>query len=395
VRILVATDQWSPDVASGAARVAAATARLLAERGHQVTVLSPRVAGLSPVEQSGLLELHRLLRRTPLPQTYADPLDTWRSARRWRNWPDIVIAHQATVGAGVLAAGVRAPLVYVFHASVPLEQGFARRYSSWPNRVASLALHPSFVLLEGIGVRRAAMIFVLSEFSRRLLVDAHPKVSQRVSVVRGGVDTEVFAPREAALNEATRSARGIPASRPFVLTVRRLEPRMGIEALLRACRGLVEAGFHLSLGVAGDGSMRHSLEKLSRQLGLAEAVVFFGRLSENDLRALYAAADLFVLPTMAYEGFGMATLEALASGTPVVGTAVGATPELLAPLDPALISPTADSRDLRDAIATALQRLDPTFRSRCVTYARERFDWRVVIGGWENALECARAEVLE
>jgi glycosyltransferase involved in cell wall biosynthesis len=386
VRILVATDQWSPDVVSGAARVAAATGQLLAERGHEVTVISPRVTELPLVERNGTLELHRSLRRAPLPQTYADPVDTWRWARHRRDWPDVVLAHQATVAAGMLAARVRAPLAYVYHASAPLEQRFRRRYLSPLRRTANLALHPSFVLLEHVAVGRAARILVLSDFSRGLVSEAHPEVGRRVVHVRGGVDTSVFAPdpKSAA---STRSRLGIPLDRPFLLTVRRLEPRMGIEELLRACRQLVGDGLDFTLGVAGSGMLAARLRVLSENLGLEDRVRFLGRVAESSLPGLYAAADLFVLPTIAYEGFGMSTLEALAAGTPVVGTPVGATPELLRPLDPMLVAPGMHSREIADTLARVLGSLDLRFRARCAEYARRRFDWREAIHDWEEALE--------
>jgi glycosyltransferase involved in cell wall biosynthesis len=94
-----------------------------------------------------------------------------------------------------------------------------------------------------------------------------------------------------------------------------------------------------------------------------------------------------VLPTVAYEGFGMVTVEALASGTPVVGTPVGATPELLEPLDPRLVARGSDPDSLAVAIRDALTFIDDDFRARCRKYALARFDWDQVTGAWEEALE--------
>ncbi len=85
--------------------------------------------------------------------------------------------------------------------------------------------------------------------------------------------------------------------------------------------------------------LRPEVEAEVARLGLGDAVTLTGRIDDNALVRHYQAADLFALPTQAYEGFGMVTLEALACGTPVVGTPVGATPEIpVAPLDPALVS---------------------------------------------------------
>jgi glycosyltransferase involved in cell wall biosynthesis len=77
----------------------------------------------------------------------------------------------------------------------------------------------------------------------------------------------------------------------------------------------------------------------------------------------------------------------MASGCPVVGTDVGATPELLAPFEPRLIAARAAPTELAVTIRWALEHLDDAARSRCAEYARDRFDWERVIVGWENALE--------
>ena len=106
--------------------------------------------------------------------------------------------------------------------------------------------------------------------------------------------------------------------------------------------------------VVGDGTLRPALEQQSRELGLAGRVRFAGLVDESALRDWYRAADVVVLPTIAYEGFGLATAEALACGTAVVGTPVGATPELLAPLDPRLLATGTTPAELGGAVDRAL-----------------------------------------
>jgi glycosyltransferase involved in cell wall biosynthesis len=297
--------------------------------------------------------------------------------------PEVLVAHQATNAVGLLAAHPRAPFLYVFHASVPLEQRFLRRQLALAGKVVRLLLDPLFVLLERIAVGHADVIVVLSEYSRGIVLARHPSAAGRVVLVRGGVDYDAFANGDGA---ATRVEYGIPGDRPFVLTVRRLEPRMGVEELLRAVGILRDKGVEVTVGVAGTGASGPSLEQLAHRLGLNQHVRFFGRVPDADLPGLYAAADLFVLPTVAYEGFGMSTVEALAAGTPVVGTPVGATPEILSPLDPQLVSRSTRPEDLAAAIESAIASTSAGQRERCAEYARDRFRWETAIESWQAAL---------
>jgi glycosyltransferase involved in cell wall biosynthesis len=112
---------------------------------------------------------------------------------------------------------------------------------------------------------------------------------------------------------------------------------------------------------------------------------------DGELRDWYRAADAFVLPTVAYEGFGIATAEALASGTPVVGTPVGATPELLTPLEPAMVSAGTTPEQLRAAIGRVLAMTGPELRERCRRYAVENLAWSSTVVRWETALAEAAA----
>lgn len=389
MKVLIATDQWSPDAIGGSARVARATAQHFAQLGHEVTVLSPATPARPEVERDDGVELHRALRRFRLPQSIADVVGTWRWAARQRK-PDVLVAHQATNAVGLLAAQRGVPLLYVFHASAPLEQRFLRRRMPPFRRAVGVLLDPLLVVLERIAVRRADTVAVLSEYSRSLLLSRHPTLDGRIAIVRGGVDYERFANGDGAV---VRASYGIPGDRPFVLTVRRLEPRMGVEELLRAASLLRDRGVELTIGVAGTGQTAPGLARLTRRLGLEDLVRFFGRVPDADLPGLYAAADLFVLPTVAYEGFGMSTVEALAAGTPVVGTPVGATPEILAPLDPQLVSPSTSPEDLAATIERALGDSSTNRRTRCADYARARFRWEAAIESWQDALVRAAGSV--
>ncbi len=225
---------------------------------------------------------------------------------------------------------------------------------------------------------------MLSEFSRSVLRETSPAAASRALLVPGAVDTTTFSPAGRA---EARERLGVHPSARLVLTVRRIEPRMGLENLISSVRFLGDVA-GLQVAIAGSGPTRQ-LEALRDELALGDRVTLVGRVSEGDLPLWYKAADLFVLPTLAYEGFGLVTAEALASGTPVVGTPVGATPELLTPLEPRLVSAGTDPEALADAIRVGLSLATPAFRQRCRDFALARFSWDTGLASWEQALDDA------
>jgi glycosyltransferase involved in cell wall biosynthesis len=387
MRVLVAIDQWFPDRQAGPARLAAASSAGLAARGHDVTVLAPRNGSAGERREAGV-SVHRVLARTALPQTLTDPFETWRQARRLTGGFDVLLAHESTTAVGLRSRAKRAPLVLLFHASAAREQRYLRsRLAPGAVKAKTYALAPALDVLERSATAAADRILVLSDFSRSILLADRSLDPKRVISVPGLVDTSVFSPADG--REAARARLGLELDGPLLLTVRRLEPRMGIEGLLRALQHLER---DVALVVAGTGSLAGELRHLAVELGLGERVRFPGRVADDRVLAdWYRAADLFVLPTVAYEGFGMATAEALACGTPVVGTDVGATPQLLRPLDDRLVAPSPEPGELAEAIEAALAFAEePAFRERCAAYARKRYGVETAIAAWEKALEEAR-----
>ncbi len=390
MRVLVAAGEWFPDSESGFARVVTDTARWLARRGHEVTALVPATEGLPATAIEGSLTIRRAIVRNPLPQTFTDVYQTAKHAQNVNgDGCDVALAHAPGNVVGLKRALPRTPIVQVFHAPHSRELRFDREHLPLGRRrLATYALEPAFVLMERAAMRRSDRILALSDFSRSLIAEDHPAATSRVRRVWGGVDVDRFSPGDG--RAAARARLGLHPKGQLLVTVRRLEPRMGIDRLLHAVQRLREQGIPVEIAIVGGGALRSSLQQLAEELGLGAAVRFAGRVDDEVLPDWYRAADLFVLPTVAYEGFGMVTAEALASGTPVVGTPIGATPELIVPLDPTLVAESAEADALAAAIAGALRNTGPKLSAACRDYAEARFGWDHTIDGWEAVLEEAR-----
>lgn len=244
---------------------------------------------------------------------------------------DVRVAHTAVLGNLFLARKSPATQIYVFHASPSLEMQaraiqtgtytVKRRLHSWALRRLELRC-----------LSKADIIVVLSEYSRSLVASLLPASSSKVHVIPGG--TKIGSSLE--LPSDTRSKE--------IVTVRRLEWRMGIDILLDAFARSELASDGWSVRIVGDGAEKHTLQRLAKSLGIESEVEFTGRVSEEQKAEILKGARFFVLPTRAHEGFGLATVEAMASGVIPIVTSVGASPEIVGRLNPLLIcSPDADS----------------------------------------------------
>src|SRR3989442_1113 len=306
---------------------------------------------------------------------------------------DVLHMHQPLAGYGVLtSAAVRGlPRLYSFHSSAPLEyrsrRGMTVRHRGGFTGWLGLAALGG---VERACVRRATTIHALSDYSSELLWKLYRVPRDRVVKIPGGADTAWFRPAED--RAAVRKALDLPAAGPVLLTVRNLEARMGLDLLIRAMAILKRDMPEALLLIGGGGSGRQELESFSEVLGLREQVRFLGFIPDEALPLYYQAADVFVLPTRELEGFGLVTVEALACGTPVLGTPVGATPEILVPLSPSLVfrdlAPETMAEDLRRFLEA--ERRDPEAHARlreaCRRHVEAHYTWDRTIDALEDEL---------
>ena len=214
---------------------------------------------------------------------------------------------------------------------------------------------------------------------KQQVMATHGIAPKDITVVPGAADPAKFYPAHDR-NEVRREIK-LPESRTLLFTVRNLVPRMGLEYLLEAMTMLGEEQQNLLLLIGGEGQLRPRLEELIRSMGLQDSVQLLGFVPEDQLAKYYQASDLVVLPTLQLEGFGLVTVEALACGTPVVGTPVGAIPEVLSTVDPLLVTEGTDGVSLAKTLRLLLKRFrdQPGERERFSKKGREvverRYNW--------------------
>ncbi len=243
-------------------------------------------------------------------------------------------------------------------------------------------------------LRAADAIIAVSECTKRDAVRCYGIPEEKITVIYEGVNPR-FRPADPEAIAAVRQKYGLPER--FILYVGTIEPRKNLTALLEAYTALMErpapcalrpatcdlrpatcdlrpATCDLRLMIVGKkGWLYEGFFRKLRELGLEDRVIFTGYVPDEDLPALYSAADLFVFPSL-YEGFGLPVLEAMACGVPVVCSSTSSLPEVAG--DAALLVPPTDVRALTEAMERALtdERLRARMRARGLERAR-RFSW--------------------
>ena len=233
--------------------------------------------------------------------------------------------------------------------------------------------------------QRAAILepdvaLVVSEQWRRILADEYGVAA---TVVPNGVDVGRFASASPARAGELRRSVGA-TDRPLVLSVGGIEPRKGSDTLVRALAGLVREGLRPVLVVVGGHSFQDhrayreavlaELPGLGLELGVD--VVPVGTVADDDVPAWYAAADVLAFPSVK-EGFGLAVLEAMSAGLPVVTSDLPVFREYLVDGRDAVLVPAGDVDGLAGALREALT--DEALRRRLATAGAEvarRFTWR-------------------
>ena len=199
----------------------------------------------------------------------------------------------------------------------------------------------------------------------RTVLDAlgRPTLARDVRVVPLGTTPSHFRP--GIDPRSVRAKYGLDGG-PWLLTVSRLDTHKGIDTAIRALPAVRAAFPTVRYAVAGVGSHRPEFERLVATLGLGDAVRFLGFVADDELPALYNAADLYVGPSRRYdllaEGFGIALVEASACGLAVVAGDSGGVPDAVRDGETGLLVDPDDPA----AVTAGITRLlgDPTLRRR-------------------------------
>lgn len=354
--------------------------RHLLARGVRVTLVTPPATerragaarGIADVIDDGRLTAHFVPYRTfpfagrrgttILDRITAYPVFGWRAGRlayRIVRQGGAHIVH----GHGASALGYAVARARDLPGTVPFvfnPHGMEEFGSTDPARapIKRLAYRP---LQAAVRVcARAADQVVATDEALAPAVLRHLRIpSEKVRVVPNAVDLEAIDAHDAGARAATRELRhrvGMSEDESLFLSIGRLESNKGFHVLVRALARLATDSpgvppWHLV--VIGDGPRRHVLQRQVQEAGLADRIHLVGRLPDDVVHAWFAAATLFVHPTL-YEGSSLVTLEAMARRRGVVATAAGGIPDKVIPGVTGWLVPPGDPGALAAALRSAL-----------------------------------------
>lgn len=362
-RVALLTPDFPPAV-GGIQRYLAEAAAALA-RHHDVTVVTAAHPGAAAHDAALPYRVVRTRGGWGGTRSAAALAEMSAAARRAR--PDLTIAgHLATLPSALAAA--RRPVACCFYGS-----------ELWSPR-----MRPLLVRLGG-RIRRAVCIshFTAGEVERCGIE------ARRIRLVSPGADH----PAAATSPHAALEALGLwdahaGAALPYLLSIGRLvEPHKGIDQVLRTLPALLGALPDVRLVVVGDGPLRTRYERIARSGGVADAVVWAGRVDEADKGALLRGARALVLLSRAspaaaqFEGFGIALVEAALAGRPSIAGNSGGIPDAVLDGETGLLVDPSDPAEFIRAARALMD--DPALASRLGEAARRRaereFTWTHVM----------------
>ena len=377
MHVCLLTLDFPPFRSSGLTIYAEQIALGLAARGHAVTVVTSRRPQRDRVDTVDLPHNVSVVR---VPIGRLDWIGFgWQAARYLRSYgADFDAIHFADVH---FSYAYRGPFVasafQSFRQRLTSHQGRPYHTSRRNYLFRLIYYNGARWIMERPSVRRARHIIMPSMATQREFIEHYGVDQAHTTLVYLGIDTHRF-DKLPAQGEA-RQRLGLPADRPVLLYVGFSTPRKGVEYLAQA---LARMETETDLVMVGKWEL-HYQDRFLKTLGSARPRVHLaGYVPDADLLTYFAAADVFVLPTL-LEGFGIPLIEAMAAGLPVVTTTAGSAGEVVG--DAGLTVPPGDSAALAFALDRVLTEPQLVHRLRQAGQDRARtlFDERRFVAGIE------------
>ncbi len=350
MKVSIATDVYYPQIIGSSCGVYN-LAKGLKELKHDVSVLAPMANGKPRIEREENLEVYRFT-ALPIPwqqdiRTALTPISVFERIRRIK--PDVIhIHHPLMIGGSALSAArlLHIPIAITNHLLPESFLMFFPKHGKFNRYENNVGWTWHFI----VGFCNKA-IFVTSPTKKAVSLLKEHGLKVEARAISNGIDLKRFNPQRDG--DYLRQRFGIPRV-PVVLYTGRLSEEKRVDVLIKAIP-YVSKEMQAHLVITGDGPIRASLGQLARRY--RKSVTFTGFLGDEDYPDIYSIADVFVMPSLC-ELQSISTLEALASGLPVIAAKKYALPELVHNERNGFLFEPEDSEDLARKIVRVLSDKD-------------------------------------
>ncbi len=362
---------------------------LLVKKGYNVIVLAPHYPNAKRFEIMGKLKVYRF--------PYFYPLSLQKLCYDGGVLENMKKSMLARIQAPFLLVSeyfhmikiVKKEKINLIHAHWILPQGFLSAIVKKMYRVPFIATaHAGDIFplrkntlkrMARFAINNSTYATANSNFTKNSIL----KISdnKHIEIIPMGVDLQDFSPK----NKDNKLKKKYNIKGEFILFVGRLAEKKGAEYLIRAMPSVLKKLPNSKLLIAGYGPEIDKLSSLIKELNLEDNVVFAGRVRNKDLPKFYATADVFVGPSIVTskgdtEGLGVVFLEAIASGTNVIGSKVGGIPDIIKHNSTGILVEEKNPKQLADSIVNLLKNktLQKKLSKNAMLHVKKAYSWDIV-----------------
>lgn len=362
----------------------------LQENGLEIVVLAPHYPGVKKFEIMDEMKIYRF--------PYFWPAKYQKLAYDGGILPNIKRSHLAKIQVPLLILSelfytfklIRKEKIGVIHSHwiIPsgLIGGIARKIfkishitTAHAGDVFTIRKSKILSIIGSFVLKNSDEITANSKYTKNVITAIENELKCNVEIIPMGVDTSRFNSDKAS------DLRNVFQAEYLILSVGRLVDKKGIKYLIIAMEDIIKIFPNAKLIIGGSGPEKEKLESLSASLGLKDNVIFVGFIENSDLPKYYASSDIFVLPSIETkggdtEGLGVVLLEAMACGTPVIGSNIGGITDIIKDGETGFLAQPENPKDFAEIIIKLLsnERMRQRVSRNGLITVKEKFSWDIV-----------------